>query len=121
MYFALIGYKDIAGERGTVKLTNLTNVKACPAASCQLPRSGTEFFQLANEMFADRPSLESDVLAGHPIAVRASHSREITDLLDVARLRPIPSQPQQFVNAGLRPGLFIYALDDHCAVEPRPR
>jgi hypothetical protein len=42
IYLALIGYEDVLGEYRAVKLTKLTNVRAC--TGYRLPGSGTEFF-----------------------------------------------------------------------------
>ena len=61
IYLALIGYENIGREHRTIKLTKLTNVAA--RKGYRLPRSGTEFFQFANEVLADRSSLEVIPLA----------------------------------------------------------
>ena len=60
IYLALIGYENIGREHRTIKLTKLTNVAA--RKGYRLPRSGTEFFQLAKELLADRPGLECGLI-----------------------------------------------------------
>lgn len=60
VYFAPIGYEDILREPRSIELAKFTKVKAC--TRYRLPRSGTEFFQLAKELLADRPGLKCNLL-----------------------------------------------------------
>jgi hypothetical protein len=60
VYFASVGYKDIVGERRGIELAKFTIVKAC--ARDRLPRSATEVFQLAKELFTDGAGLERGLL-----------------------------------------------------------
>jgi hypothetical protein len=55
------GTKDIVGESRSIELAKFAKVKAC--TGYRLPRSGTEFFQFAKELFADLPGLECGLLS----------------------------------------------------------
>ena len=82
VYFAPIGHEDIVGKPRSIELAKFTKVQAC--TRYRLPRSGTEFSQLAKELLADWPGLECGLLPEPSYGgKRVTFEREVAARLEV--------------------------------------